>query len=85
MSNALGDPLAISLVAQKMFNHQLLFELITLGLITKEDGSRVTATTASNLRGLSVTTSMEPFTAKLADGFERISADLLGLPPITGS
>jgi hypothetical protein len=78
------DPLAISLFAQKIFNHELLFALVESGALKKDRASQVAAKTAEFLRDMNNPNQGTPFSEKLADGYEGIAAAMLGLPRISG-
>jgi hypothetical protein len=82
MSDPFKDPLAIALVAQRTFNHQLLLRLIEAGVMTQSRAAAVAAETANFLRDIDVAPKSEPFRESLSRGFEQIAAGMLGMRPI---
>lgn len=81
-ANGLSDPLAISLVAQRLFNQNLLLTLIEAGALTQTQAGAVAGKTIDNLRDLHFEGKGAAFSDLLAKGFESLAADILGLKPL---
>jgi hypothetical protein len=76
------DPIAISLVAQRIFNHVLLNELIGSGALSQSQAASIAGNAANLFGDYYGAEAVPPFADKLAEGFEQIAASVLGLPTI---
>jgi hypothetical protein len=80
--NSISDPLAIALVSQRLFNHNILLALINSGALSQRDGGSVAAATSDQIRSLAVSGAGERLADKMAEAFESMASDLLGLSPL---
>lgn len=85
MSAQTAALLARALVAQRMFNCELLHRLVAEGSLRQESAVAIAAKTAELVRDMPSDPATDQFAEVLARGFEEIAAALAGLPPIRNS
>lgn len=80
MATKLSDPLAISLVAQRMFHQRILLALISAGVMTKDRAAEISTDVAGSIRGLNTADTANVFVEQLARSYEQIALAVTQVP-----